>query len=271
MSTLATLENPALALLASFVLPDGRRWGEAAYPWQWEDAAAILNSGRCLNHYVTRPRGGSKTSDMGAITLVAMLTQAPDAARLYALAADRDQGRLLLDVIRGFTLRTPFLAGTVEMSAHRVVSGREVVLEVLAADAASSWGLLPYFVVVDELAQWAETRRSLELWEAMRTSTVKQGARLAIITTAGDPTHFAYEIREHARIDPMWRLHEVPGPVPWIDPEQLEEQKRALPESSFRRLHLNIWSEGENRLAALEDLRLLVTHDGALPPQPGLE
>lgn len=35
------------------------------------------------------------------------------------------------------------------------------------------------------------------------------GARLIIITTAGDPTHFSYEIRAHAEGDPLWRLIEA--------------------------------------------------------------
>ena len=43
MSALATVDNPALVAMASFVLEDGRRWGEAAQPWQWADAAAILD------------------------------------------------------------------------------------------------------------------------------------------------------------------------------------------------------------------------------------
>jgi phage terminase large subunit-like protein len=271
VTAIAAPGTPALALLASFVLDDGRRWGEAAEPWQWDDVAAILAQAGCPYHYMTRPRGGSKTTDVAAISLAAMLTQAPPGARLFALAADRDQGRLLLEAIRGFVSRTPFLEGAIEISAYRVAApDRDVVLEILAADAAGSWGLLPYFVVVDELAQWAETPRSLELFEAIRTATVKIGARLVIITTAGDPAHFANGVREHARADPLWRLHEVPGPVPWISSDLLEEQRRALPKSSFRRLHLNEWVESEDRLAALEDLRRLVTHEGPLAPRSGV-
>src|SRR5438552_2882493 len=101
--------SSALALLASLVLEDGRRWGEAAQAWQWNDAAAILDTGEQSPpyFYLTRPRGGSKTSDLAGMTIAVMLTQAPLGARLYALAADRDQGRLLIDSIHGFAQRTP--------------------------------------------------------------------------------------------------------------------------------------------------------------------
>jgi phage terminase large subunit-like protein len=272
------MTSPAFAtqdprgVLASLIREDGTRWGKAAQPWQWDDAEAILDLHGPPNHFMTRPRGGSKTTDLGGIALAVILTQAPPGSRCYALAADREQGRLLLDSIRGFTTRTSYLKDQLDFTANRVaVPGADVTLEVLAADAAGSWGLRPYFVVIDELAQWAETTRSRQLLESIRTATVKQSARLVVITTAGDPTHFSYAVREHARDDPLWRLHEVPGPVPWISEEALAEQERSLPEASFRRLHRNEWVESEDRLARLQDLESLVAHDGPLPPIPGAE
>jgi hypothetical protein len=186
------------------VLEDGRRWGEAAHDFQWRDAQAILAPWGLLYHWCGRPRGGSKTTDVAAIGPAAMLTQAPCGRRMYALAADRDQGRLLLDAIAGFAARTPLLRDALKISSYRVaMPARDVVLEILAADAAGSWGLRPYLVIVDEICQWAETRRSRDLFEAVRTATIKTRGRLVIISTAGDPTHFAHEIREHARLDPL--------------------------------------------------------------------
>ena len=260
----------ALALVSCLVLDNGMRWGEAAQRWQWQDAVAILDEAGVRYHLLTRPRGGSKTTDVAAILIAVMLAQVRDGARLYTLAADRDQGRLILSAMRGFVVRTPILEGALVFSGHRVsVPGRDIVLEVLAADAASSWGLIPDFVVLDEVAQWRETKESRDLFEAIRTSLVKRRARFVVITTAGHPTHFAYEEREHALVDPMWRLHEVPGPAPWSDPHALEEQRRRLPESSYRRLFLNEWLETDDRLASPEELQALVGHANALPPRLG--
>jgi phage terminase large subunit-like protein len=271
MSAAKDFESSPLALLAALVLEDGRRWGQAADTFQWKDAAAILDLAGVPYRYLTRPRGGSKTTDLAAIAVAVMFTQAPPGSRLYALAADADQGGLLLDSIRGFAARTPILAGALQITADRVtVPSRNVLLKVLPADAPGAWGLRPYFTIVDELAQWPETRRSLKLWEAVNTASLKQGGRLTVMTTAGDPTHFAYSVLEHAREDPLWEVSEVPGPVPWIDKELLEEQRRALPESTFRRLHLNEWTESEDRLASLENFQELVTHEGPLEPQRGV-
>jgi hypothetical protein len=257
-----------LAFTSRLVLEDGRYWGDAAAPWQWTDAEEILRDDRIVrNHFLTRPRGASKTTDLAAIALTVMMTQAPGGAKLYALAADRGQGRLLLDSIEGFVQRTQILTDVFEVTAFRAsVRATNVTLEVLAADAPGAWGLRPYFIVVDELAQWAETDRSLRLYEAMTTATGKLNGRMAILTTAGDPVHWAARIREHARADPTWRLHEVPGPVPWAQPDWLAAQKRALTDSAYRRLHMNEWVEADDRLASLEEVRACVTHTAPLRP-----
>jgi phage terminase large subunit-like protein len=267
-----SLRDRALDLMASFVMEDGRCWGEAARPFQWRDAVEMLDpASRTPYHYVTRPRAGAKTSDGAAALTAAMVTQAPPGARLYALAADRDQGALFLDSIRGYADRTSSLHGLLEISAYRVsVPGTGVRLEILSADAASSWGLRPYFLILDELAQWPETPSVKKLFEAVRSAAGKVNGRMAILTTAGDPTHFAYRLRDHAVQDPLWRVHEVPGPVGWIDPERLEEQRRGLTDSSFRRLHLNQWTAAEDRLTTLDDLAACATLDGPLAPRPGL-
>jgi len=120
VSTAPVAHAAALVLLSSLVLENGRRWGEQAKGFQWTDAAEILNEGSLTPYsFLTRPRGGSKTTDLAAIALTVMIAQAPPEARLYALAADRGQGTLLLDAVDGFVKRTPFLNGAVEISAYR--------------------------------------------------------------------------------------------------------------------------------------------------------
>jgi len=49
----------------------------------------------------------------------------------------------------------------------------------------------------------------------------------------------------------------------------LEEQRRQLPESSFRQRFLNEWVEAEDRLTSRDDLAACVVLDGPLPPQAG--
>lgn len=265
--------NPALDLMAGLVMEDGRHWGEVAAPFQWEDAKAVLDLGRAPFHFLTRARGGSKTGDLAGLAAAAMLAQLPSGSRLYGLAADRDQGRLLLDSVQGFVQRTPQLAGALEVAAYRVTARRtSTVLEVLAADASSAWGLRPDFLIVDEVAQWPETREGKKLWEAASTAAAKLAhARMVVLTTAGDPAHWSRKLLEHARTDPLWRVHEVEGPPPWMTSDRLEEQRRRLPESSFRRLFLNEWVAPEDRLVTQDDLEAAAVLDGPIPPNPNTQ
>ena len=268
-----TTDSPALDLLHALVLDDGRRWGEAAAGFQRADAAAVLDQDSPTPYqFLTRSRGGSKTADLAGIAIAAMLAQLPRGARLYGLAADRDQGRLLLDSIAGYSARTPELKNALRVDAFRVTATRSgSVLEVLAADAPGAWGLRPAFLIVDEIAQWGTTGAPRRLWEATSSAIAKvQGARMVVLTSAGDPAHWAHGVLEHALADPLWRVHEVRGPAPWLDPERLAEQQRRLPESSWRRLFLNEWTAPEDRLTTVDDLAACMMLDGPLPPQDGV-
>ena len=133
--------SKALDLFYGLVLEDGRRLGEAATDFQRADAAAVLD-GDCPNHFLSRPRGALRRRLISArMNIAVALAQAPARARLYALAADEKQGRLLVDSIAGFAERTPELRGALTIHESRVVFPRAGVrLDVLAADQASHLG-----------------------------------------------------------------------------------------------------------------------------------
>lgn len=267
------MSDRALDLMSALTLEDGRRWGEAAVAWQWSDARAVLDPESATPyHFLTRSRGGAKTSDLAGMAIAAMLAQLAPRSRLYGLAADRDQGRLLVDSIASYEARTPELRGAIRVDAYRVTASRSgSVLEVIAADAPSAWGLCPDFLIADELAQWAQTPGPRRLWEAASSAIAKRPyARLVTLTTAGDPAHWSAKVLDHAKRDPLWRVHEVRGPAPWLDPVRLAEQRRRLPASVYARLFENVWTASEDRLVSPEDLAACVTLDGPLEPQPGI-
>jgi phage terminase large subunit-like protein len=267
------LVSGALDLLAALVLEDGRRWGDAAAGFQWDDAGAILDEESATPYsFLTRSRGGSKTADLGGMAVSMMLAQLPAGSRLFAVAADYDQGRLLVESVDGFARRTPELRGSLEVNAYRVSAPRSgTVLEVLPADGPGAWGLRPAFVVADELAQWPSTSGARTIWEAVSSAVAKQsGCRLVVLTTAGDPAHWSRKVLDHALGDELWRVNEVVGPAPWLDPVKVAEQRRRLPESVYQRLFENRWVSGEDRLVSAEDLRACVTLDGPQEPRRGV-
>jgi phage terminase large subunit-like protein len=261
-----------MALWSGLRLADGRMLGEAAEPFQKDDAEAILADDGPRLHCLTRPRGGSKTTDLAAVAIAALLEQLPAGGRAYAFAVDADQAGLLLEAIAGFTARTDGLAGALTVENYKAtVNLSGAALRIMSADGASAYGLTPHMVIVDEFAQWPTTPGPRRLWTAIASAVPKvAGARLVILTTAGDPAHPAHKVLVDAKSSPRWRVHEVPGPVPWISAEALAEQKRLLPESQFRRLHLNQWVTSEDSLVDAEDLAACVTLDGPVDPRPGV-
>lgn len=263
----------ALNRLASFVLEDGRRWGEVATEAQWDDAAAILDVGcEVRSHFLTRARGYSKTTDLAGIAMAAMLTQAPAGAKLYACAADQDQARLILDSIEGFQRCTPSLQHAFSVGASKVTCTLNgSTLSALAADAPGSFGLRPYLTIIDELGVWNQTREAQKLFQALVTAAPKVNGRLAIISSAGDPATWPYTVLEHARKDPLWRVNELSGPPPWLDAAQLASQKALHPASVYARLFENRWVASEDRLTTRADVVACTTLSGPLLPVPNVE
>jgi phage terminase large subunit-like protein len=261
--------------MSGMVLEDGALWGEVAVEHQVEDARAILtrDPDAPRKQFITRPRGGSKTTDLAGITLAVLIDQAPSAARCYVAAADKDQARLLLDAAEGLIDRTPGLSRILQVDAFRITNTTNgATLEVLAADGASTWGLRPFFAIADEIGNWPETRNHRKVWTGLVSAFPKvKGGRLVAMTSAGEPSHFSYPIREQAaKQSKGWRLSEMPGPVPWLsetDLAELREELAATP-SAYDRLVLNEWTEGEDRLTTREAVLECVRHEGRLRPVP---
>lgn len=261
-------------LMFALRLEDGRRWGEAAADFQIRDAAAIFAKDGPTSHYLTRPRGGSKTSDIAGLVLSWLVTEAPLGARGFVVASSSDQASILVDAAAGFVARTPELHGLVTVENEKLIAPNGAWLRVLTADGSSAWGLRGAFMLVcDEFAQWPETRSARRVWTAVLSTKQKTpGCRLVLITSAGEPSHFSHDVLTEAKRErqrEVWRVSETPGPIPWIDTKELESQRYMLRDDEFARLHLNQWSETDDRLVAPEDLEAAAILGGPLDPAPG--
>jgi hypothetical protein len=255
-----------LGILASLVNDDNSRWAERAIPQQMADARAIFEEERPNWHFITRPRGGSKTTDIAGVALAWLVGKAGPFDRGFVVAANAEQATLVIDAASGFIFRTPELEGAVTAEAERLVGANGAWVRVMSLSDSGSWGKMnTHLLICDEFAQWPDTRGAKRVWQAVRSTTQKTpGCRLVILTSAGEPSHWSFEEvfqgaqREiersrELRRNPFWRISEMPGPVPWQDPEELEQLRHELPPSAYDRLILNIWSEAEDRAIAPED------------------
>jgi len=122
-----------LEALYSLRLESGALWGDAAAPFQITDAQAVVDMDGPRRHWIGRPRGSSKTADVAGILLAELVCGAiPRSNPAYAAAADRDQGRLLLDSVSGYVDRTG-LRSLVDVQSYRAVhKGSGASIEVLA-------------------------------------------------------------------------------------------------------------------------------------------
>jgi hypothetical protein len=249
----------------AILLEDGTPFGEAIEAWQADDFAA-LDSGQFRHAYLERPRGHSKTGDVGT-EAVAELLLGPPGQQLYCAAADEDQARLLFEDVAGKFRRNPLLRPAVRITQREiVVPATGSRLRVLASDAPTAYGLRPDWIAVDELAEW----RRRELWDSLWTATGKRpNCRMVVITTAGVPgvSEIAWEVREIAQREPDWFFSARPQCAGWIRPEWLEQQRRTLPPHVFARLHQSQWVEGAGAFLLAEEVDRVFTD--ALPAGGG--
>ena len=157
-------------------------------------------------------------------------------------AGDLDQAGLLREAIERLIAANPWL-GALLVVVRNEVRNRQTgsKLEIISSDAATSYGALVDFAVVDELSHWTEGR-GRELWVSLlSTAPKKPNCLLVVITNAGWVDTWQWELREKVRTDPAWYFHALDGPAPWIGPAQLAEQQRLLPPKEYRRLWENVW------------------------------
>ncbi len=258
--------SDSLDLLAALTDLVGR-WGECCTEEQWADAEAILTMDGPRRHWLGRAKGYSKTRDVAALSLVALLTQFPAGAQGFVAAADADQVGLLRQSMMEFVNNTPELQGRVKIDARKVTTEHGAVLTVLAADSAGSHGLRPYWLVLDELANWPDTPRHRDFFEVLWAGLPKvPDSRGIVITTAGTPAHFSRRIYDTAETEPSWKLSDLHGPPPWVSSEEIAaEQKRMFP-SVFGRLWMNEWLAPDDAIADPDDVDAACVLSGPIAP-----
>lgn len=274
MNLLKFQRDPAEFRRALLVETDDgpRPFDEVLDPWQRADFEALDASWKAtvtgkgtpphFRAWCERPRGHAKTSDE-AVMIAWALFASRRQLNGFGAAADKDQAGLLRNAVGRLLSLNPWLGSVLEVqnwSVKNIHTGSS--LEILSSDAPSSYGLLPDFVVADELTHWS--RR--DLWDSLLSSAAKRArCLLLVITNAGVTDSWQYELREAIRS--TWYFSRLEGPVAsWITTDRLDEQRRLLPPQAFRRLWLNEWTSGAGDALTAEDIDAAFKPD--LTPMP---
>lgn len=194
--------------------------------------------------YYERARGHSKTTDQAILCLGIAYSSTRTLTGVVG-SGTKDQAALLRRQAEKIASLNPWIASRVEINKYSIINkitGTEI--KILTSDESSNYGETPDVVIVDELTVWQKRG----LWDALFSAVAKvPHCFLVVISNAGrnKGVDWQWEIRELAKKDSNWRFRTTNGSVAsWITPSSLEEQRRFLLPSEFRRVWNNEWQTG---------------------------
>jgi len=231
--------------------------------------------------YLEVPRKNGKSTLCAGIALLLLLCDREPGAEIYSAAGDLEQARIVFEMARQMIAQNPKLKKMVKVYKGAIVVQKTAsAYKVLSSEAYSKHGLNAHGIIFDEL----HTQPDRELWDVLRTSVGARRQPLTLaITTAGfnrnslcwQEHEYAERVREKPELDPYhlpliyaaapdddWRSPATwakanPGLGTSVRPEYLAQEcakaadSPAL-ENTFRRLHLNQWTEQDVRWLSME-------------------
>jgi len=183
--------------------------------------------------------------------------------RVVIVSSDADAGKVLIQVGRMLVALNPTLAREFKVGQWKIVresSGGEI--EVMTSDAMTFYGQLPNTIIADELAHWLPSGE--KLWTAIASTLPKRrDLELIVLSNCGWLDSWQFPVFDELRATPWCWYHHMQELAPWIDEQQVEAQRRLLPESDFRRLWVPCeWVPGVAGGLDRGDIESAVTLDG---------
>lgn len=251
-------------------------WQEAIVRmvWGWRHRASGLRVIRTVYLFVARKNG--KSTFCAGLALLLLLSGGEAGPEVLSAAADREQAGIVFREAARMVGASPDLEKLcLRLKGAIVCEQLQASYRVLSADAETKHGLNPSGILFDEL----HTQPKRDLYDVLHTAVgARRQALEVLITTAGtDRNSICWEIHAYAAQvhdgqidDPTFLpvLFAAADDDDWRDPQvwvkanpslgaaiQLDylarEAERAarVPayQNTFRRLHLNQWTEQETR------------------------
>jgi phage terminase large subunit-like protein len=262
------------------------KWAGEAFKlegWQKDDIISPLfgckradGSRQYRTCYIEIPRKNGKSSLCSGIALYLLYADSEPSAEVYSAAADTKQAAIVFNVAKGMVLASKSLMSRGQVYRNSIFVPRTAsAYQVLSADAYTKHGLNAHGIIFDEL----HAQPSRDLWDVLATSTGARSQPLTVaITTAGfDRNSICWELHEYARKikegiieddsflpviyaaeeqddwrDPaIWRKANpnlgVSISEDYLKRECAKAENVPAYENTFRRLHLNQWTQQESR------------------------
>jgi phage terminase large subunit-like protein len=226
--------------------------------------------------YIEIPRKNGKSTLCAAIALILLVADREGGAQVYSAASDREQSGLVFEMAKSMINNSEELQSILKPFRNSIHFAKyNSFYKAISADAHTKHGYNSHGVIYDEL----HTAKTRDLIDVLETST---GARrqplVVMITTAGfdrqsicwEKHEYAIKVKEGIIKDETFlpiiyaadANDDIFSEETWkkanpnygisIYKEYMEEQAnkaRTIPsyENTFRRLHLNQWTQSETR------------------------
>jgi len=252
----------------------------ALQPWQvfrhgsifgWKHAETGLRRFRSSYHQVAKKNG--KTTDTAVPMLFTQLFDGEGAPQGYCAATTRDQAGLLFNEIKRMIRGSAALSALLQVFKTQIQSPRtNGFIASLSRDGNSADGINPHFAARDEVHRWTDR----ELADVVTNSMLARSQPIdwAITTAGADRASLCGEIRGYAERVLRGDVHDdaffgfVAEPPEEADPSdpatwamanpnlgvaftesdfrRIHDEAQAIRGKmpNFRRLHLNLWTEG---------------------------
>lgn len=257
----------------------------AIFGWKQPDGTR-----RYRTVYLEVARGNGKSTLCVIIVGILLYLDDEPGADIYSAAGSRDQAREVFGPFKLNVLGSPTLSKVSQPYQNSVTrlgksTGLPIgVYKAISADADFQHGGSPHGIIFDEL----HVQPNRDLWDVLQTGKIKRRQPLTVaITTAGfDRLSICYEQRTYAEkvrdgsvndIEFLPAIYAAEAGDDWTKPETWRkanpnmgvsireediakecEKAKEMPgyENTFKRLHLDIWTEQDVRWIPLEKWRL---------------
>lgn len=250
-------------------------------PWQvfrhgsvygWRREGSGLRRFRSTYHQVAKKNG--KTTDTAIPLLFSLLFDGEAAPQVYCAATTRDQAGLLFNELKRMIRKSPVLGSFLQSYRNQIdATPTQGFIKPLSRDGGSADGINPHFAARDEVHRWSDR----ELAEVVTNSMLARSQPIdwAITTAGADRATICGELRDYAEKVVRGAVQDdsffgyVAEPPQDCDPADPRAWKMGNPNlgvafteeafrqiltgaqaiqgrmPNFRRLHLNLWTEGE--------------------------
>lgn len=251
--------------------PEPRAWGTIREPWQdkllthkipiFEHLAGIASKPPRMNFCDILPRGHDKSSLEGRLcTWLLLYSRRPITA--YILAADKDQGKLIIRAMAEEAELNPWVADQLTFTGT-TVTGPCGTVEVLPADVGGANGLRGNLYIFDEVTNW-DKPKGKDLWRTVMSGTAKVNPTVVgVLSNAGYIGSWQEKVLRPLAKSRRWHYHEAPGPqATWMNAEAIAELRTQLASvAEGRRLYDNKWINAAEELDYLSADEVLACFD----------